>query len=651
MPRESILRGILAAAVFAGGFSASASAAIIEAFEGVAGFSTFADTGSTVTLSNVPGLSGNALQLTYDMSVGSYAGVTRSYGAQDYAATGANALRFSYRATGPSNTGQISFVDDDDPVTVQADNLVYKFPLATDNAWRQLTVPLTDFITFPLGDLSFNLAGTAKFIFGVTKDNGAAGSGSVFFDAFHLVRVDQATSMIDSSENSIPGCVTNSTLNTCVNERVGPQAIIYFQGGAASGYSAVVSTQIIKGAKNRELKCTLAGGFCGVAEELGGMSVRGNESLRFFAQGIAGSEPLKLEVKDVNNVTFSTNVTGIVALNFTTHTFTFAAIAAAQPTMDLNALKEVVFVFDTAGLQTVHLDDLAVIGPAAAAADLAVVDDFAADLVKTNYVTAAPTQAAVGLSYVNDHTSPGAGADNRVAEIDYTFAVDPSTPFAVAEKALGINLLADPEVRFRFQGDGGNQDLEVKVADADGTVYLKKFAGVTDTNGAWKTTSVPVDQFSFNALGNDALLDLRNITKVDFAVTVGQSASGTLALDTLESVPSVAFQKSSLGSVVTAVSTPFNPFSPNGDGVADSFRLVYTLNQTARVILRLYRLNGSLVKTFDAGDQPAGDHALDWDGLGDDGRRVGNGICLYALEADGVIDGKQTFKEIVGVLR
>jgi hypothetical protein len=152
----------------------------------------------------------------------------------------------------------------------------------------------------------------------------------------------------------------------------------------------------MKGAKTRELKCTLGGGqFCGVAEELGGMSLRGNESIRFYAGSNFGGSSVKMEVKDVASVTFSTTVTGLPAppANFSTYTFSAAAIQAAQPAIDLSALKEIVFVFDTAGAHDLYFDDLSIVPPAATLADLSVVEDFGSDLAEGNFVTAAPTQA------------------------------------------------------------------------------------------------------------------------------------------------------------------------------------------------------------------------------------------------------------------
>jgi hypothetical protein len=628
-------------------------AALIDGMENATGWSTFADTGSSLLVSTVTGDSGNALQMTYDITLGNWAAAVKSYSSQDFTSLGANALRFHYRATGPGNTAQIAFRDSDGTTSTTSDGLIYKFPLVTDNVWRTLTVPFTDFITFANGDGSFDMGEVSRFSFGLTKDNGAAGTGTVYFDEFELVRASAPVSMIDSVENSVPGC---SLTNTCVNDRTGSQGIVFGTGSGATG-SLDVSTASLKGTLSREFNCTPAGGFCFLSEQLGGMALAGNETLRFYVNGMAGNEPLEVEVKDVDGGAYYSvaiaSVPSTIA-GFATVTLSVADIATAVPTLNLGAIKEINFVLDTgAGPYTLFIDDLAVIGATTTAADRAVVDDFVQDLPNTNYVTAtsSPTEAAMDLTIDTDATSPGAGAENRVAALAYTFSVTPSTPFAVAEKTLGINLLAEPQVRFRFKGTGSNQNLEVKLKDGDNTVYMKKLTGVTNTGGTWKTATVPVEQFSFLSVGSDALLDLKNISQMEFVVSKGDDGAGTLVLDTLESTTQTSFQKSGVGRVLASVVSPNNPFSPNGDGLKDQFQLTYVLNESADVKLKFYSLHGVLLKTIDAGNVSAGTHTFDWNGVGEDGRRVANGLCFYVLEADGDINGKDTFKEVVGVLR
>lgn len=647
---RDILRWAVLGAVLGGAVPVRSS--VIDGMENATGWATFADTGSSLAVSTVTGDSGNALQMTYDITSGNWAAAVKSFSSQDFTVLGANALRFHYRATGPGNTAQIQFRDSDGTTSTTSDGLIYKFPLNTDNVWRTLTIPFTDFMTFDDGDDVFEFDQVSRFSFGLTKDNGAAGTGAVYFDNFELVTTSAPVSLIDSAENSVPGC---SLTNTCVNDRTGSQAINFGTGGGATGSFATISTVTIHGSWVREMKCIPGAGFCFLSEALGGMALQGDETLRFYVSAAGGGEVLKLEVKDLNNVTFSTAVTGIPvqALGFATVTVSMADVLAQTPTFNPGSVSEIVFVSTTGIAPQFFIDDLAVVGPTAPAADRAVVEDFAQDLPNTNYVTAtsSASEAVMDLTLESDATSPGAGAENRVAALAYTFSVTPSTPFAVAEKTLGINLLAEPQVRFRFKGTGSNQNLEVKLKDGDNTVYTKKLTGVTDTGGLWKTATVPVEQFSFLTVGADALLDLKNITGMEFVVSKGEDGAGTLVLDSVESALRTSFQKTGVGRVLSSVATRDNPFSPNGDGVKDQFQLTYVLNESADVKLRFFSLHGVLLKTIEAGNVPAGTHSLDWSGVGDDGRRVANGLCFYVLEADGNVSGKDTFKELVGIVR
>jgi hypothetical protein len=253
------------------------------------------------------------------------------------------------------------------------------------------------------------------------------------------------------------------------------------------------------------------------------------------------------------------------------------------------------------------------------------------------------------LSLETDSTVPGSSAGNQVGRVDYTLAA--GSDYGGFVRVLNANFLAEPMVRFGFNGTGGNNTVEVKLVDVDGTVYVKKVTDVTDTGGAWKTASIPVDQFSFNAVGSDALLNLRRVTAVEFVISRGEAKPGVLLLDTLESAPDIALAKSGVGNVLTQYSTPNNPFSPNGDGTKDTFTFNYTLSESARMVLRVFNLQGVPIKTIDGGTQAAGDRAFSWDGVGDDGRLVANGLYFFVVEAEGAASGKDTVKQVVAVMR
>jgi len=69
-----------------------------------------------------------------------------------------------------------------------------------------------------------------------------------------------------------------------------------------------------------------------------------------------------------------------------------------------------------------------------------------------------------------------------------------------------------------------------------------------------------------------------------------------------------------------------NPFNPGTT-------IRYSLPQEGLTQLRVYNTLGQMVKTLVDGDQPAGEHAVYWDGTDDNGRRLSSGIYFYKLQA------------------
>lgn len=72
-----------------------------------------------------------------------------------------------------------------------------------------------------------------------------------------------------------------------------------------------------------------------------------------------------------------------------------------------------------------------------------------------------------------------------------------------------------------------------------------------------------------------------------------------------------------------------NPFNPRTE-------IVFTLPTAAPVTLRIVDASGRLVRTLlAAASRPAGEQRITWDGHDDAGRRVGSGVYLLSIEADG----------------
>ena len=86
-----------------------------------------------------------------------------------------------------------------------------------------------------------------------------------------------------------------------------------------------------------------------------------------------------------------------------------------------------------------------------------------------------------------------------------------------------------------------------------------------------------------------------------------------------------------------------SPFSPSQ---GQRCRFVYSLAQDARVTIEIYDFASHRVRTLVEGiDRAGGDnHGDNWDGLGDDGEPVANGVYFFRVETDG---GDRAFGNLV----
>lgn len=254
------------------------------------------------------------------------------------------------------------------------------------------------------------------------------------------------------------------------------------------------------------------------------------------------------------------------------------------------------------------------------------------------------------FSIVEDDTVPGSLGGNRVGRLDFTIVTAPASQYGGVLRSYNANLLAESALRFRYKGTGANANVEVKLVDADGTVYRRTLKDASSTGGEWKTVTLPRESFAYVGGANNAL-DLKKIHEVQFVLTRGQESAGVFYVDTLETVTAEAVSKSGIGKVLTSITVPNNPFSPNGDGRKDTFPVQFNLSESARVLFKVINLQGVPVLSVDLGDSPAGDQAFEWDGIGDDGNLVMNGIYFFFLEAQGSFSGSDLYKQVVSVVR
>jgi len=80
-----------------------------------------------------------------------------------------------------------------------------------------------------------------------------------------------------------------------------------------------------------------------------------------------------------------------------------------------------------------------------------------------------------------------------------------------------------------------------------------------------------------------------------------------------------------------ASSSDLYPISPNPSGSKVTIR--YALPQATRVSLKVYDVNGRMVKTLEDAEQTGGVHSIHWNGSDDRGRALSSGVYFARLEA------------------
>lgn len=634
-------------------------ATVLENFESTTSWTFVWDFGSSLDVSTVTGVSGNALELEYSLRNGSGVGLIKNgFGSLDVNALGSNALRFFYKAGSLPSTIEIKLSDSDYVDPGLSTKSVLKFTAKGDNQWHEVIAQFNNFDIWTDTGLdgetdtaTFDWSKVSHLSYGVSGSSGTAGSDTIRFEDFSFYSLNAPVPLVNSYENFVPSCwVTNA----CLNERAGPRASLAFPVEHPEwGSSTIVSTQAAPGSgtHSREIRYTLpalGGGYFGLSEVLEGISVVGTDRIEFYAKGVAGGEPLKLEVKSPG---LSQKI--VVPTAITTDWQNIAVPFSLFPTLDLSNITEIVFLFETRpSAGRIYIDDVRVVSPGSATLGsvVKVLEDYSGSKLNLGYGEyPRDNVASLSLTFEADNSIGSVG--NKVGRLDYTFKNSSDVPWAVVERPLGINLLVEPQVRFKFKGDGSDQSIEVLLMDTDATLFKKTLFNASNTAGQWKTVTLPVDQFSFFAPGADSKLKLTQIDGIQILLVPGGTSFGTFTIDSLELVAPTNMEKTNMDGLISSVLTPDNPFSPNGDGLKDIFNVNYVLTNPARVVFRVFNLQGVPILVMDKGAQPSGENVVAWDGRDDGGTLLANGVYFFTLEAKSDFSGDQTFRQIVGVMR
>jgi len=130
-------------------------------------------------------------------------------------------------------------------------------------------------------------------------------------------------------------------------------------------------------------------------------------------------------------------------------------------------------------------------------------------------------------------TSTVAGLTGNAIQLDYDFGSGEWVAIK-REDFANVDISSGDAIRFYYKGSGDSNHLKFQISDADGDVFDRKLANLSNIS-TWNKAILTFDSLTHWEGTGDGTLDRRNISKVGFAVNVSEGGGGKVAIDGLES--------------------------------------------------------------------------------------------------------------------
>jgi len=631
----------------------SGFAEVLDTMESATNWLVEVDRGSSLSTSTVAGLTGNAIQLDYDLDSGEWVSITR----EDFAnldTSSGDAVSFYYKGAGDSNHIKFQISD--------ADGDVFERKLANLSNISSWTKAILTFDSLShwegTGDGTLDRGDISKIGFAVNVSEG--GSGKVAIDGLESYQLNTpAVSLLfdnfncGTPPNDLGGNAgiydpnPDDPTETCSEsyDRDGKEGayalrLVYDRGGSSyCGYWSKTKSD----ESGRDLS-----GFAG-------------GDLKFWLKGEVGGEKFKVELHHQGDSAPWPEVQLTACADFgsgapTTYqevTMPLASFAG----LDLSKVTELVITFDQSpNSGTVYIDKIRFAKSGTSLeGKISSLDDMDEPALISGWQNYGADEDKGITTTSLDSVS---GQDGKALQLSYSFNRGESDDWVVMERDWGRNIAGSDSFRFKYKGIGNDNNIELRVMDKNGTIFSKKIFDVTNTGGEWKTATIPYEELSLLTTGTYSngdiaeKLDLTKIEAITFLVTKGDGGSGTLIIDQLEILEVEDFRKGREDSLIQRIIVPDNPISPNNDGIKDRASFKFKLARYANVTLKIYDLVGNLIRRIDGGEkEPDIEHTIYWDARDNSEKLVRNGLYLYLLEAEDLDKKTDQVKHIIGVIR
>ncbi|MDI6642200.1 MAG: CIA30 family protein, partial [Elusimicrobiota bacterium] len=554
-------------------------------------------------------ISEGANLIDYKFGSGKWIGIYKHTFA-DLDISSGDAIRFYFKGSGGKNHLKLQIYDSDGDVFDR------KIEKVTDiSQWTEMIIPFSSLCHWEgTGNGLLDTKKISKIAFAVTPSSGD--SGNIAIDEIESYNLNTGNFFLVSSFN----------FGTPPNEAGGNEGPMSPEGK----YDPVVSydrTNAYEGIYALTLNYDFpAGKWCGYwiflssAGESGFRDLSSYTDLKFWVKSDAAGKTMKIELIDS---------VGIKSVQLTSYLPQGTATSYQEVSIPLShftglvstQVKQINFVFDQfPSSGTVYIDYIRFTSAGTyTGGTVTSIDDM-------NMPYKISGWANYGRDEDKDITSTElknvAGYNDNAIELQYKFKRSEVNidDWVVIERDWGLNLADYNAIKFQYKGTGGNNNLEFKLGDKNGTVFLRKFFSITDTGGEWKEIVIPFNELSLFKTGKDwqgnvlNTLNLNRIKSAYFTLSKNAGGSGTFSVKDLE-ITKNDFETSRKNKIIKSLKVINNPFSPNNDGIKDKTIFVFTLSEIAKVKLVIYDLSGDIIYKDDKGSLQADtEYTIEWIG-------------------------------------
>jgi len=585
--------------------------AVIDGMEDISNWSIEKSEDANLSIKNVSGYSGDAIELNYDFGSSStaWAQIRKD---KYFDLTGGNCLSFYCKSSGDGNNLEFKVTDFNGDVFG-----LQNFYLLPEDAWRRINLSLEglsyslDYLwndsEFGAGDGVLDRDKIVKIEFTITKNKG--GKGSFYLDRFCLINSDEII-VDDFNDGSSPNVLSGEWGIMPSTESISTKFI----------------EDSFEGKYALEVDYNVPSSWCGIwiflDKERRGIDVSRTSYFSFF---IKGDGRVKLEIKDEEGsfVYRYLNYASSLYKEYKIYLSSFSEI-------DFSKLKQINFVWENStGVVKI---DLLRFGSGEEDMVVSEIEGFedSPDILPIYLYEEGENKA----SFFREE-----GIDGKCLKVDYSFK---NGNWIAIQILPSWNFYKYDRISFYLKGEGEKNNFEVKIEDKDGTVFIRKFFSVLNFTD-FRKISIPFDEFFYFSTTSDKKFDFKSVRKIWFTVSSNEGGSGRAVVDEVALEKEEGFKRE--GNILKNFKTSKPLISPDSDELDDSFVISFSVDEETDVKFEVFNLRGERVYLYE-NRFGKGSCSFEWK----PGSAINNGVYIWVIEGKSSIS-EEIFKGLVGVER